>query len=298
MKDMIKIYNKKGKEKYIDRERWRRKILPGMLKKSWNSSDSLYNDIVMALQDGFAEDVLKASERLLQIDENRERSHVIRAITLMKNGYLDNAEQILNSFVNKHGETGCVLTNLAKVYAEKKLEQKAEETLWKGLNLDPNQDNALEWWGAIQEEKGRGINFYEAMAQISKINGSWCPQLWIARECLENNKINKAKEYYKYVIDIAKDENDVLMMISGDLGKNGYIKEVLDIVSPVYNPKKHGPEAGINILQACLETGNFEDGMQLLKKMYRLNRYNLLERLRYYESKFNELENNVRNNQK
>jgi tetratricopeptide (TPR) repeat protein len=245
--------------------------------------------IFQSLNDGFTQDLLEASEQLLAIDPNPERGHVVRGIVLMKNGDLDGAEEVLQRYVQKYGPTGSVLTNLAKVYSGRGEQDKAETTLWEGLALDPNQDNGLLWWAAIHRERGGKEAFLDAMQKAAAIDGSWRPQLWLARECLENKDLATAKRYYDYILKTAAEQPDVLMMVSGDLGKQGHIREVLDTVLPFYDPERHDIRAGINFLQAYLETKDFTGGGKLLHRLFALNRLDLKDHLMFYSTEFDKL---------
>ncbi len=284
--NLIKIYDEYGREFLITKEEWRKNVLPGNLKRSWNDPEKLYQDIVMALRDEHFQDVLAASERLLAIDNDKERSYIIRSILLMKNGKLKKAKEILQDYINKYGETGYILTNLAKVYAEEKDQVKTEQILWKGLQLDPNQDNGLGWWLAICKEKNGQTAYLEELKKIAEINGSWRAQLWLAVEALKEKNISAAKKYYEHVLSRAMDVPGVLMAISGDLGKAGYYDEIFSLILPIYDPEKHDVQVGFNILQAYLESKKYAEGRQYLKRMYSLNRPDIHDNLTFYSDKF------------
>jgi hypothetical protein len=61
------------------------------------------------------------------------------------------------------------------------------------------------------------------------------------------------------------------MMISGDLGRNGEIPLLVELIAPVYDEKRHDPMAGINLLRAYQELGNPDEGEKLLSRMYALD---------------------------
>ncbi len=286
---MITGYDKFGRQMLIPRKEWQEKVLPANLRQHWNSPDNLYMTIYMALNDGFHQEVLTASERLLAIDLNRERGHVVRGIVFMKNGDLDGAERVLQQYIRQFGATGSILTNLAKVYADRKDNEKAEATLWEALTLDPNQDNGLLWWAAIHQERGGKEAFLRAIREAAAIAGSWRPQLWLARNCLEEKNLPEAKRYYDHILKIAVDQPDVLIMISGDLGKNGYVSEILNVILPLYDPETHDVRAGANILQAYLETKNVADGDKLLHRLFALNRPDFKQPLMFYSAEFDKL---------
>ena len=290
--EMITVYDKYGREMLIPRQEWREKVLPGSLMQHENNPEALYGTIVMALNDGFAEDVLEATKRLMAIDPIPERSHTMRAIALMKTGDLDGAEATLSAFVEQHGATGSILTNLAKIYAERGDSERSEATLWEGLKLDPNQDNGLLWWAAIHRDRDGETGYLESLRQTAHLDGSWQPQLWLARHCLEQKDLVGAKQYYDRILATAADQPGVLMMVSGNLGKNGYVETALELVAPRYDPEKHDPATGFNILQGYVETKNHVDGEKLLHRMATWNRPDSFlwkRHLMHYSAEFEKL---------
>jgi Flp pilus assembly protein TadD len=136
---MIRAFDAYGREIFIARDEWRTNVLPANLQAQWSSPDGLYGVILHALDDGFDAEVLDAAARLRAIDPIPARGACIHGIVLMKNGRLDEAERVLVAHLERHGAEGVVLTNLAKVYAEKGETRKAEATLWRALEADPNQ---------------------------------------------------------------------------------------------------------------------------------------------------------------
>jgi tetratricopeptide (TPR) repeat protein len=287
--EMIRAYDNQGHDILIPRKDYREKVLPGQFKEAWNNPEALYGAIVMALNDHFYDDCLKPAEHLHQIDRNPERSTTILAIVNLKIGRYKESKNLLESFIQRHGKSGVILTNLAKVYAELKNEQKSQQTLFEALQVDPNQDNALDWWGVIQREKGGDPAFLEAMKQIASVKGSWRPQLWIARALLEQKQIQEALEIYEKALVIAHDEPDALMMITGDLGNNGYIKEMLAVAGPIYSPEVHGPMAGLNFAQACIALKKVNEGLRYCSLVEKLERYDLKKHVDDFKSQLYEI---------
>jgi len=153
-REMIVAYDAHGQEMHIARNEWREKVFLPDLEKKWDDADALYTAILMGLKDAFASDLVAAAERLVDIDRNPERSHTLQGIVLMETGHLDAAEQTLREGMDKSGATGTLLTNLAKVFAERGEDKRADDTLWQAIQTDPNLDNGLLWWVSIQRERG------------------------------------------------------------------------------------------------------------------------------------------------
>lgn len=289
--EMIKAYDENGNLVQITKEEWKTKVLPGILKSHWNDSNALYSDIVQSLHDGFIEEMLPASERLLEIDENKERSYTIRGIVLMRTNKLPESEQTLKQYLSDFGESGIILTNLAKVYSYQGDESKAEETLLKALKTDPNQDNGLAWWGSIHHEKEGVDGYIKAMKQIASFENAWLPQLWLAQKEIEAKNFDAAMAYYNDVMKVASDNPTAMMMISGDLGKNGYAEEVIKMFAHYYEPKKHDIPTGMNLLMAYKTTKDYQSGQKLLEKIKEVNRPDIKEHIAYFENEFNKLAN-------
>jgi tetratricopeptide (TPR) repeat protein len=287
---LITAYDSFGREIQIPRRQWETSVLPGSLAEAHDDPDKLYDTMLAALQDGFVERLVEPSAHLVSIDPNRERSHVLRGIVLLKSGDLEGAERVLSGYVEQSGPSGAVLTNLAKVYEAQGKAAEAEHTLWRAIELDPNQDNGLLWWCARERDKaGDEAAFWQAMRKAASLSGSWRPQLWVARQALEEKDLPQARGYYEHVLAVAVDEPGVLMMISGDLGNHGHVDDVIELVLPVYDPLRHDPWTGMNLLQACLDTNNLAEGESLVHRMFELNRPDFKEQLFHYSAEFDRL---------
>ena len=287
----IKVYNSKGEEYSISRESYRKDVLPSMFEKAWNDKEALYSAIVATLQDEFYLDAIEPAKRYQEISNEPESSAVLLGIIYMKLDRLEEARGKLQKYLNDHGDSGVVLTNLAKVIAQEGKKEESLKVLWRSLNVDPNQDNALDWWSAIHYENGGTDARIDAIRKVAEISGSWRPQLWLARNYLEEGEKNKALAIYQSVLSSdAVSYGDVLMMITGDLGNNGYLNELLTLTAPVYNPKKHGIETGVNLVITYKQLKMKKQGLELIKKLETLERYDWSKYLDQLKEEFLVLE--------
>jgi tetratricopeptide (TPR) repeat protein len=277
--DAIRLYDSDGQEYFIERDEYRSRVLPVQLEKAHGDPDQLYNALILALQDGFFAESVSPAEHLLATDSDRERSTTVLGIALTRSGRLAEAERLFRSYLEECEESGVILTNLAKVCADRGDEVAAEETLWRALAADPNQDNALDWWGALHRERDGDDGFAHAMQRVAELPGSWRAKLWLARMELEADRPSRAMALYESVLPVASEFPDALMMISGDLGSNGYRREALDLVGPVFDAAQHGPIPGINLAQACAQLGETSLGLRILGSLEQLGRHDLAEHL-------------------
>lgn len=269
--ELITVYDSYGRELRITRADWREKMFLPNVRLNWNDPDKLYSLILNGINDGMVAEVKDASARLLSIDPMPERSGTIRAIVLLKLGRLDDAEAVLRETMQKVGETGTLLTNLAKVEAERGEHDKAEATLWRALESDPNLDNGLMWFAAMQRDRGGDEAYIGALQRVAALPGSWRAPLWLARQHLQNGEVDAARATYERVLAKGVLDGESLMMVSGDLGNHDQVPLMVELIAPVLDLEKHDPRAGLNLLQAYVQLGRVDEGEALLSKLYALN---------------------------
>jgi len=182
-----------------------------------------------------------------------------------------NAENSLRIGIAKAGETGTLLTNLAKVFSIRGEEARADATLWQSIQADPNQDNGLMWWATLEQDRGGEASYLAALRKAAALPGSWRAQLWLARHYLEHQDVEAARALYVEVLSAGVFDSSALMMISGDLGNNDQIPLIVELIAPIYDEHKHEPMAGLNLLRAYQALGNAEEGEKLLNRLYALN---------------------------
>jgi tetratricopeptide (TPR) repeat protein len=276
----VKATDAYGREVEVPREEWRTRVLPDQVRQHWNDPNMLYRVITSACEDGFADEVEEASRQLLQIDPIMERSHITRAIVLHQLNNLALAESLLHRAIAQSGATGALLTNLAKLIAAQDRLPGAHETLWRSLELDPNQDYAIGWWVAIHEEKSGKASGQEALEKIASLPGSWRAQLWMARTMLDSAALQDAIAIYESVLRVAPLDSDALTVISSDLGSRGHSRAVADLIAPRYRPSLADARTGLNLATAYCELQDFAAGLPLMDQLYALGNPGLSNALR------------------
>lgn len=115
------------------------------------------------------------------------------------------------------------------------------------------------------------------------------PQLIEAREKLEAKDLPGALALYEEALILAGDRADVLVTISADLGINGHVREIIELVAPRYDAERHGPATGLNVLQAYLVMRNAEAAQHVLDILFTLQRPELEERLHGFSNAIAEI---------
>ncbi|MBE6051474.1 MAG: hypothetical protein E7214_12710 [Clostridium sp.] len=264
---MIEFIDSNGKRDKMPVSKWREEVIPSKLKNAWDKPAELYDEILESIEGGFAEDVVEAAEHLREIDDIKERGATICAIAYMSISDFANAEKVLMRYIEEFGKTGIILTNLAKVYDSKGEKDKVLDTLWEGLNLEPNQDNGVAWYLAIHKESEGQEGYISALNKIAAIDGSWYANLLIAREFIIKKEIEEAKKIYTKVLEKHSTNSNVLITISSDLGQAGYIDEMISLIEPLFNINVHLPQVGLNLLNGYYINKKWKEGEELIRNL-------------------------------
>ncbi len=282
----IKIFDGQGRELMVPRDEWRDKVLMSGLQDAWNNADELGPMIVQALRNEFYTEVIGAAEQVQKIDPIPARGTVLLGLVYLKNERYADAEEVLKDCLEKHGDHGVVLTNLAKVYAAQGDDAKAEATLWRGLEVDPNQDNGAAMYEHLQSQRGGEEAGLEAVRRIAALPGSWRAQLALARLALKAGQLEQAQALQQE--SLARCGRpvppEVLMQISGDLGLQGHLVELVQVTEPLFQPAIHGLQVGNNLFRAYLDLGQIEQARNLVEQLHAQRRPDWKQSLAAWET--------------
>ena len=114
-------------------------------------------------------------------------------------------------------------------------------------------------------------------------------RLITACERLEAKDLPGAMAIYEDVLATSGDRADVLVTISADLGVNGHVREIIELIAPHYDADRHGPATGLNLLQAYIAVHDAEAAQHVLDILFALKRPDLEERLYGFSNAIAEL---------
>jgi hypothetical protein len=117
------------------------------------------------------------------------------------------------------------------------------------------------------------------------------PRLAAARDRLDARDLPGAMAIYEEVLAVGGDRADVLVTISGDLGSTGNIPQIIELVAPRYDARRHGPATGMNLVQAFLAVRDADAAQHVLDMLFELNRPELEDRLHGFSNAIAELMN-------
>ncbi len=283
--ETITAHDKYGREIQVTKRDWLDSVLLGNLKKAWSNPDELYGLIISGFQDGFFAEIEDAVLQLAKIDPDHERGATILGILYLQTDRAVDALQHLTQHIATHGESAVVLTNLAKAQSALGDAALSLQTLWHALELDPNQDNALLWYESIHRDQDGAPAGLAAFERVAALSGSWRAQLWIARGRLAQGELDAAMSLYHESLGRAETPipTDLLQQISGDLGNQGHLPQIIELVAPHYDLTVHGIQVGNNLIKANLDTGQLDAARALLKQLQAQQRPDWAQTLHFWE---------------
>jgi tetratricopeptide (TPR) repeat protein len=287
---MIRVYDQFGRAVTIGREAWRRDVLLPNLQSNRNSPDALYDLVVSALNDGFATDVLESARHLAENDTQPQRGAMVLGIVLLQLKDHQGARDVLERAIARHGENAYLLANLARAFAAAGDDTRAQALIWRALELEPNEETALNWLINMIRPQGPDA-MQAAYTRAAALPGSWRALLWLARSALERGDLAEATRLYEVALARATPTPaDLLMQLSGDLGNRGHTELLVRLTQPRFDLREHGLTVGNNLLRAFVELGQFADARKLLEQLYSQQRPDWREQLIAWEQKLDDAE--------
>ena len=266
-KEFIECIDARGNKIEMPVSKWKEEVIPSKLKRAWSNPTALYEEIITAVNDGFAEEVVDAAIHLKEIDEIKERAATTLGIVYLKCNRITDSEKVLTDYISENGKSAVIYTNLAKVYEAKGESEKSLKALEDALEVNPNDTAAVVWYGAYYQEREGLEGGTKALENLVSKYNSWAAKLLLAREDLVNKNIRKVMKTYREILDTEEPTGPMLAAMSGDLGSQGYIKEVIKILEPVYDVTKYPLQVGLNLLHAYYEDNNNRKGQKLIQEL-------------------------------
>jgi tetratricopeptide (TPR) repeat protein len=238
------------------------------LATAWNDPAALYPLIREAIDDKRASEPawLPAAERLVEIGNGIELAVCVLSLVLRARGEHARAELELTKWMQQHGRGAFALLELAKGQADRGLGEIALVTLRESLALDPNFDNAVDWWQALHRERGGPAGVADAMRALVDDQRAWRPCVWLGYALGELGHIDDAAQalraglvrsgWNRFAVDMG-------------VGTPGMADRIIELLEPGYDPATHGPQPGIYLFDAWLRAGDRPRAAAMLHELQR-----------------------------
>lgn len=279
------MFDEFGREVLIPATQWRSELLPQALQQAQNNPDALSAILLDALQTGAGEDLLPSAAHLQNTDPMPERGAAVHGLVLLAAGQPAQAEDVFITYLGQFGPSATILTHLARAQAVQNRMEEADETLWRALEANPNDDGAVGLYAARSREREGDFGWQSALERAATLPGAWLPLMWLGRSALDGRNRSLAVALYKQALERAGQPAPTLLLqgISGDLGQFGLLEDALRLIRPAFDPEVHGLVVGNNLLKATLDNGQSAEALALVRELAKLNRPEFAEPLRAWE---------------
>lgn len=144
----------------------------------------------------------------------------------------------------------------------------SKSILWQAITLDPNLNHALDTWLALIYKQEGDKKYEEALRKVETLPNSWLSQLYLVSLYLTKKNISKAMPLIQHILDNAPIKSEAIYGLSGELGKNGYCAEIIDLILPRYIPEMGCVDGVIhNILSTFYELKMAKEGLSFIKNV-------------------------------
>ncbi|MCK5942352.1 MAG: tetratricopeptide repeat protein, partial [Planctomycetes bacterium] len=258
-----------GRPVRIEREQYRTKVLPDLIKASQDDPERLTAVIMQGLREGVAEDLIAAANRLTVIDKaNLERALTVLAVVQRDSGELDLAESTLNELLQRKPGSPAAYVGLGMLQEKQGDLDACEELLLKALASDPNHPDAVHGYLQVRHRRVGDDGYRAEVEKLMALDGAWRAHLWMARLHLQNNEDDQAAAIYRDVLDNEHAQIDGMVMAAGDLLQAGKTELLEQLILPRFEPGKHHPQVGMVLLQLYRMKQDHVAGEELLHKMH------------------------------
>lgn len=289
----IKLFDQYGRSYNVELKNWKQNILPNAIKESWEDPNSLGQIIIQAIKQGAYKDVELASKRLIEIDTNKERAISLRCLVLTELKDIKEAKYLLNKYIKENPPSAPILLSLAKIYTSEGDLHLAFKYCEEALLIDPNDEGALQLYWQFRVLEGR-----QALVDVSRLPNSWRSKCYLAKLELERDNTEGALNFYKLAFEDSKEPypEELLTMVSGELGNAGLLIEALNLSLDKFDPKEHELAIANNIIKLLIDLGQPAEAKELIKKLWLRDRPDWKEALLFWESEAVNLDLETRDN--
>lgn len=257
-----------GRPVRIDREQYRKQVLPDLLKAHGSDAERLAAVLVQAVRDGFAADVVAAANRLTVVDKDLDRALSVLALVQREAGEPESAEATLKELLQRRPASVPARVGLAMLADRRGDAAKAEALLWEALQQDCNHPDAVHGFLQVRHQAVGDAGYEAEIAKVAALPGSWRAQLWLARWLLTRDDAARAASVYREVLGRDEVQGDALVMAASDLVHGRHHALVAELVVPRFRPGRHHPHIGVALLHHYRERQDHVAGAALLHQMY------------------------------
>jgi hypothetical protein len=273
----VRAFDQAGRAIELPADVYWQQLLQPSLERAKDDADALARVIHGGLKEQiFAPRLLVAAQRLVELDKNSPRSRVILGLVQFEAGELGPGDATLAA-ITGGGEWSAAARHGQSRIAEARGDlARAQALCEEALAAEPNHQAAFA--DLLRHvERGGGARGVEELVAARHAEGrGWPAGVKQVSLHLAKQEVEPALSAARALLERFDGTPALVAMLVGELGRGGQTRAALDLVLPRFDLARHGAEAALNLVQCCIEAGEFARGRTLLHQVALLPRPDLL----------------------
>ena len=190
-----------------------------------------------------------------------------KALSLHRQGKLDEAEKIYFNILNKDKKNPEILQLIGTINLQLKKYEIAEEYFLKSLNEDTNNPRTLNNLGLLNKEIGnfkKSIDFFETNIEKNDFENSWVNKSNIL---LEYKKNDEGLKFTKDALIKFPKNKKIKNNLAVFYFECGYQNESLNIYNEFDKEKLHFTDSFLNYVNILIKINNFSEALKILNSL-------------------------------
>lgn len=237
-----------------------------------------------ALAEGRSDQALALSERLIEHSAHDESVTILRARALASAGRDDAAFKLLDAWSRRHGTPPALLIAVADLALRRGDAVEAERLCGVAVAAAPERADLLDRWLDLCRRRGGAVAWLEALRSVAADQRAWLPRVRLGSYCLAEGDSERAVRFYADAVDTGA--AGAFTATLTDLPRAGLAHEAVALVGDRYDPDRHGPWAGLALLDACTACKDTERGRNILDLLFMRHRHELRNHLQGCANRF------------
>lgn len=266
----IHYYNDYDQDLYMLISDWIKFILPKELEKAKDSYDRLYKLALFCYNNAISSNILNEAKKLLKCNPMNIEYYILVVNIMLQCNFSKEALDTIKLAIKEYPREGRLFSQLAKVYYALGKKDLAFMYMWKGLLLNPNQEEVF--FTYFDYASSNDVN--DAIKKINillNIEGSFIPNLFLANVALYEDDLDKAMDIYQDVLKKSSNVSYVLVEIADKLSSLNYYSQLIFLIEPIYDFYSMPHIIGLRLLHAYAFCKCYTKGEELLHKFMQLN---------------------------
>lgn len=273
----VRAFDQAGRAIDLPADVYWQQLLQPSIERAKDDADALARVLASGLREQlFAPRLMAAALRLMELEQGSPRSQVVLGQVQLEAGELAAALATFGA-IEGNGEWPAAARHGEARIAEQRGDLAlAQERCEAALAAEQNHLAAFADLLRHHERSGGARAVEEAVAARHAAGNCWPAGVRQLALHLAKQEVDAALAVARVLFAKWNGVPALVATLVGELGRGGQARAALDLVLPQFDLARHGAEVALNVVQCCVEAGDFASGKRLLHQVALLPRSDLL----------------------